>query len=279
MKAEPASISALFLLSALLTVKTEHSTRQIVRQEIGPNLTRLIEIINLICAEILAQTGRPVLVVVEDMDKPSLTVSRRLFEESLVNLTQPACSIVYTVPVAIYFDPTYTQIQDTSFFLPNIKLHPKGQPDTLRPAGVKIMRHLGLVRMNEALISSEALDAAIQASGGVFREMTLLMQRSIDNALNRDGRQVELEDVRRTMAQRRSEFRRLLSDDDYRLLLAVRTSNEMRHPDKLAALLHLLAVLEYNGEDNWCDVHPVLHPLLDELAATLGKDEAGKMIE
>ncbi len=258
-----------FLLSALLKVKTEHVTRDIVRQEIRPRLSELIEIINLMSAEVLAQSGRQALVIIEDMDKPPLKIARRLFEESFTNLIQPTCAIVYTVPVAIYFDPAYAQIREASYFLPNVKLHEKGQPDQLRATGGRTMRHFVLARMDEALITREALNEAVRLSGGVFREIAHILQKSIDNALARDDSHVQPEDVVWAAAQIRSGFRRLLNDDDYRLLLDVRATNEMRQPDKISHLFHLMAVLEYSNAENWCDVHPTLDPLLDDIAPTL----------
>ncbi len=258
-----------FFLSALLKVKTEHVTREIVRQEIEPRLTELIGIINLISAEVLAQSGRQALVVVEDMDKPPLAIARQLFEEGYTNLTQPTCAIVYTVPVAIYFDPAFTQIRECSYFLPNVKLHEKGRRDEAHASGLRAMRALALARMDDALIDPDALDEAVRTSGGVFREMAHVVQRAIDNALARADDRVKVEDVAWAASQIRSGFRRLLADEDYRLLLDVRSSNEMRRPGKLGPLFHLLAVLEYTNGENWCDVHPALDPLLDEVAPTL----------
>ena len=262
-----------FFLSALLKVKTEHITRQIVRQEIGPRMSELIEIINLMSLEVLAQSRRQVLVVVEDMDKPPLHIARRLFEDSFTNLTQPACAIVYTVPVAIYFDPAYAQIREISYFLPNVKLHEKGQTEQWRATGVRTMRHFVLARMDEPLISRKALDETVRLSGGVFREIAHILQRSIDNALAREDTRVETQDVAWAAAQIRSGFRRLLNNNDYRLLLDIRATNEMRHPDKLGLLLHLMAALEYSNGENWCDVHPALVPLLDEIASILTTEE------
>jgi hypothetical protein len=263
-----------FFLAALLKVKTENVTRQIVRQEIGPRMSELIEIINLISAEVLAQSKRQALVIVEDMDKPPLHISRRLFEEAFVNLTQPACAIIYTVPVAIYFDPAFAQIRDEgSFFLPNVKLHAKGKRDQCHDSGLRAMRHFVSRRMDDALIAPEALDEAVRLSGGVFRELAHLIQDAINNALALGRARVEADNVSWAGAQIRSSFRRLLSDQQYRVLLEVRATNEMRQPEKLGPLFHLRAVLEYNAEGNWCDVHPALDPLLDEVAPTLTQDD------
>lgn len=258
-----------FLLSALLKVKTEHVTRQTMRQVIEPRLSELIEIINLMSVEIQAQSKRQLLVVIEDLDKPPLKIARALFEDSLTNLMQPICAIVYTIPMSIYFDPAYTQIREGNYFLPSVKLHLKGQRDQLRETGLRTMRHFVLARMDETLIAKTALDQAAQMSGGLFREMGHIMQKAIDHALARNDEQVTDLDINRAVAQIRSDFRRQLNDEAYRLLLEVRDTNEMRHPEKLASLFHSLTILEYVNDETWCDVHPALLPLLAEIASTL----------
>ncbi|HOT92161.1 MAG TPA: AAA family ATPase [Anaerolineae bacterium] len=263
-----------FFLSALLKVKTEHVTRELMRQEIAPRVSELIGLINLMSAEILAQSKRQVLVVIEDMDKPPLEVSRKLFEGALTTLLQPVCAIVYTVPVAIYFDPAFVQIRDTSYFLPNIKLHEKRQRMQLHKSGIRAMRAFVLARMADTLIAGDALDEAVRNSGGVFREIAHILQRAIDNALARKAAQIELQDVAWATAQIRSGFRRLLTQEDYRWLLEVRRNNDVLHPEHLGPLFHVLAILEYANGETWCDVHPALDPLLDEIAGQMTPVEA-----
>jgi len=119
-------------------------------------------------------------------------------------------------------------------------------------------------RMEESLIESEALQAAVDLSGGVFREMAFVMQLTASHVIERGSNRIEVVDVERAKSRIRSDFRRILTDEDYELLKEVRTSNEMRSVDKLADLLHTLAVLEYTNDENWCDVHPSLRKLLGE---------------
>lgn len=216
--------------------------------------------------DISAQQGRAVLVVIEDLDKPPLDIARRLFAESFNVLTQPLCAIVYTVPVALYFDPAYVQIRERSYFLPNVKLHPKTNRIQVHRDGWQTMRGFVLARMDDQLIADDALNEAVRMSGGVFRELAYIMQKSIDRALGQGHDKVQKNNVISAAAHIRSQFRRLLTSTDRQFLLSVRESNEMRDPDKLMPLLHLLAVLEYANDESWCDTHPVLDPLLDEVA-------------
>jgi len=60
----------------------------------------------------------------------------------------------------------------------------------------------------------------------------------------------------------RSDFKRILKSKDYDTLNEISKSNEIRGIEKIGHLLHNLSVLEYENEENWCDIHPTLEELL-----------------
>jgi hypothetical protein len=117
-------------------------------------------------------------------------------------------------------------------------------------------------RMKEELIESEALDLAIKMSGGVFREGARIMQIAADCAIEKERNQILIEDVKRAEREIRSDFKRILKSDDYDALNEISKSNEIRGIEKIGRLLHNLSVLEYENEENWCDIHPTLEELL-----------------
>ncbi len=253
-----------FFLTALTKVQTEHTTRQIVREEFRPRVSELIARINLIAAQIQAATKRNVLVIVEDLDKIPLEQARVLFSDAYQVLIQPTITIVYTVPVALYFSPAYTPIREQGFFLPNVKLHPKENRRGRYKAGYELMREFVLKRMDDSLITPQALNAAIRLSGGIFREASYVMQTAIARAALRKADRVIPADVREAESRIRNSFRRILTADDRAVLHEVWQTCELRDPERLAPLLHLLAAIEYKNDENWCDVHPALGPLLAE---------------
>jgi hypothetical protein len=250
-----------FFLSALLKVKTEHATRQLIREEIGPRLTELIEKINLIAASIQAREKRPVLVIIDDLDKPLLEQAEAIFFRNFAAITQPTCAIVYTVPAAILFSDVFmvSPIRESCCSLPNVKLHPQGC-DEVAPEGYQTMREVALRRMDEALIEADTLEGIVALSGGVFRELTFALRAAISNAQSRGAERVELPDVDWARNQLRNPLLRLLSDEDIKLLKWVQTENPFHLPDpkKNARLLHILAVLQYADGPDWFDVHPAL---------------------
>jgi len=251
-----------FFLSLQAKIKSEHTTRETIRKQIEPKLSELIDKINLIIADIEGKEGKNVLVIIDDLDKPSLKQAKEIFYNNYTAITQPACYIVYTVPISIFFAPEFTAIREKRFFLPNIKLHTKNDRDSIYEPGYDLMREFVYKRMNEELIELDALNLAIKMSGGVFREGARIMQIAADRAIEQERIHILKEDVERAEREIRSDFKRILKSEDYDTLKEIRKTNEIRGIEKIGALLHNLSVLEYENDENWCDIHPTLEELL-----------------
>jgi hypothetical protein len=251
-----------FFLSIQAKIKSESTTRKIIREQIEPKLSELIDKINLIIADIEGKEQKNVLVIIDDLDKPSLEQAKAIFYNNYTAITQPACHIVYTVPISIFFVPEFTAIREARFFLPNVKLHTKNDRNSRYEPGYKLMQTFVYRRMKEELIESEALDFAIKMSGGVFREGARIMQIAADSAIEKERNRILIEDVESAEREIRSDFKRILKSEDYDTLNEISKSNEIRGIEKIGHLLHNLSVLEYENEENWCDIHPTLEELL-----------------
>ena len=248
-----------FFLSVQAKIKSEHTTRKIIREQIEPKLSELIDKINLIIADIEGKEKKNVLVIIDDLDKPSLEQAKEIFYNNYTAITQPACYIVYTVPISIFFGP---EIRESKFFLPNIKLHTKNDRNGIDKDGYELMRTFVYRRMKEELIEPKALDFAIKMSGGVFREGARIMQIAADSAIENERGRILKKDVERAEREIRSDFKRILESGDYNTLDEISKSNDIRGIEKVGHLLHNLSVLEYENKENWYDIHPTLEELL-----------------
>jgi hypothetical protein len=253
-----------FFAEAALKVKLEPATRTQLRQVFEHSVTELVSVVNLITTAIQNQEKQQPLVLIDDLDKPDLKLARAIFYEHREVMLQPVCAIVYTVSSPLFYSPEFEAIRDRAIFLPNVKLHPVGQPGKPDAEGCRTMRMFVHKRMEPELIASEALEAAIRAGGGVFREMCRVMRIAVGRALAAGRDHIEAEDVDWAGAEIRNEYRRILTDEQRHILRQVYQHNRLSQPDKLGPLLQMLAVLEYRNKENWCDVHPVLIELLEE---------------
>jgi hypothetical protein len=253
-----------FFFQAGLKSKLEPATRTRLRQVIERDVTGLVGVINDITAAIQAREKRLPLVLIDDLDKPDLEQARAIFYGHREVMLQPVCAIVYTVSSPLFYSREFEAIRDRAIFLPNVKLHPVRQAGERDPEGYRTMRTFVHKRMETELIAPEALDAAVRAGGGVFREMCRVMRIAVGRALAAGRNRMEVEDVDWAGAEIRNEYRRILTDDQRDIMRQVCQHNRLSQPDKLGPLLQMLAVLEYRNKENWCDVHPVLVELLDE---------------
>ncbi|HJW86920.1 MAG TPA: hypothetical protein VJ440_09835 [Candidatus Brocadiaceae bacterium] len=253
-----------FFLSFLAKIKSEDATRETIRKKIEPRLSDLIDKINMIISDIKGKERKEVLVVIDDLDKPSLEQAKKIFYDNYTAITQPSCAIVYTVPISIYFAQESTAIRDSKFFLPNIKLHVKNERDNHYEPGYRLMKSFVFKRMQDHLIKPDALDLAIKMGAGVFRETARIIQIAADSAIeNKNERKyIAIHDVQRAVREIRSDFIRILRSDDYDTLTAVYENNEIRGIEKIGHLLHNLSILEYVNDETWCDVHPTLEELV-----------------
>lgn len=253
-------------------LKLEPTTRAEIRQLFERNITDLVRLVGQIAGTITSQEGRPPLVLIDDLDKADLSKASEIFYAQREIMLQPECAIVYTVSSPLFYSPHFEAIKDQAIFLPNIKLHPQGQSQKRDREGYATLQAFVHKRLQADRIGQEALNLAVHNSGGVFRELARVMRGALDRAGAAGRDKISRVDVEGAAAEIRSAYWRLLTAEQRALLRQVRANNRMDHPDKLAPLLQMLAVLEYANGQPWCDVHPALEPLLEQ--ETPGNDHS-----
>ena len=245
-------------------IKLEPKTRHEIRQVFDRDVTKLVSIINDITADITRNESRPPLILIDDLDKPDLELARKIFIERQNILLQPSCPIVYTVSSSLFYDPAFPTVRFDSVFLPNIKLHERTDRQAKHSPGYDTLKRFVRQRMQTNLITDEASELVATMSGGVFRELTRLVRYSIDYALDADRSEIIPNDVTKAAIEIRNTYWRILTEEQLEILRQVQEGQDKHDPEKLAPLLQILAVLEYNGSGTWFDIHPVLQALLDE---------------
>lgn len=248
-------------------MKLEPETRRILRQIIEPNISGLVNVINLIATGILAKEKRTPLVLIDDLDKPDFPTAREIFYHHRVQMLQPNCAIVYTIASSLFYNPEFAPIKDLAKFLPNIRLHaPRSK--THDETGFATLRGFVARRMNLDLIAADALDEAIHLGGGVFSETARIIRASARRA--RNAGHIEREHVHSVKIELQNEYRRIIRETKWwDVLVRVHRTCDTKALDEeeaniAAILLQMLAILEYNGDGTWWDVHPALLELVED---------------
>lgn len=248
--------------------KTEVASRDQIRERMKDRLSEVFERVNALVAFVRVTTGRPVVLVFDDTDKPDRERARRLFFDNATTLRSFESSVIYTFNIALWYEREFTRHREQygqRILLPNISLrHRNGSRNE---AGWTLMREILHRRMHPMMATDDATEALIGASGGLVRTLIGLTQFSAVNAVGRGARRIEAQDVQRAVVELRNDFIAALSTPDYELLAARRADKRLSNNSGVQDLLQSLALLQYEEDGQaWCDVHPVVEELLQERA-------------
>jgi hypothetical protein len=222
------------------------------------NLTTL----NKVVKTLQKKTGKNVLLLIDDLDKPVSLIEKVLLEESQA-FNEIGCSLVLTVPITLFYSAMINRI--TEWFphteiLPNI--HAFDKDGKIYPPGTAVLKELVLRRMDPALITGEALDKAALYSGGVFRYLVKLIQDSAFSALMAGQNKIDLEHIDGSITKMRSEFGRIIGLDDYDTLKKIHKQKNLTNIQQDVRFIANDIVLEYQNKTRWVDIHPIVRTLL-----------------
>ncbi len=243
----------------------EATTRETMRQKLFPRLTDLIDRVNSVCVAIKSKTERLPLIVVEDLDKALLTDTRTLFFDNAVALNSLGCHVIYTFPIALCYStqfPPRKRDYDNHFSLHNININQHAlhnEPDT---DGRNKLREVVTRRVQSELFAGNALDTIIDLSGGLMRDLVRIVRKSALNAITANSPVITVEMAQQVGAELGDDYRRILLPAHYEALRTAHRSKEIVPNETVQQLLENLSLLEYHDDAVWCDVHPVVLPLL-----------------
>jgi len=253
-------------------VKTQATTREVTREVMKPRLSDLIDAINKIIIDAERELGKKILVIIDDLDKMNLEMSEELFYKHGVELTQPICKIIYTIPQPLLFSNKIRQIVlqyfDDCVELPNIKV--KKRNGEIDPDGYKVMREVALRRMEENLIAEEAMNEAIKSSGGVLREFIRIIRGAANIANMENRKRIEKRDVERVVTDIMNDYIRILNKEDIKILKEVERTKGKTDEERFQDLLFSLAILEYENGEIWYDIHPTIKGIIERVEAGEG---------
>ena len=280
----PKFISPLAQLMAKITgqLRTGVESRRQVRQRLDPQISQLIDRINLLLSkgtmELRRHGKQGLAVIVDNLDRiqfRTLPDGRNshdaLYLEHGEQLCNLRCHMVYTVPIAMFYSPKSAEL--TGIFadhniVPMIKIEERN--GTPFPAGLDALRAILAERIDLAVIFEEAaLELLCRMSGGHPRLLMTLVRDACGYAQNRHPKPIDLNSVERAVINLTRQYSRAIPEDHFPLLARVAQTKEIDNDEAHRLMLHNLSVLEYmNGEEPWHNVHPAvrtLHKLQEHL--------------
>lgn len=240
----------------------------------------LIAKANLLLSEarrVLAAHGRPdrLLIVHDNYDRLERDAAHELFFKTGDLLRQIEAACIFTIPVTARLAPYHAQFAfKDCYILHTVKLKLRdGSPN---PDGVTALRALLSARVDlDNVFADEAtVERLILASGGSLRDIVRLLGKAGENALLDGKARIDLPAVEEAIREIRNAYAQSFFQENkyYRRLAHIHltkrdtysttdsVSRKETEDERLffEDLLTIGAVLEYNGDGPWYDVHPTI---------------------
>ncbi len=254
-------------------ISREAPTRRVVRERVERRLSELLDRMNEVLDDITRNARRRILIIVEDIDKLDLATARELFQDHAISLTTPRAHIIYTFPIALRNMNDFPQIRNNfaqRFVLPNIRIHHRD--GSVDGDGRGLLRKLVRQRMDPSLIEPEALDLAVEMSGGLPRTLVLLIRGAAASARSQGLDRITKPNMARAISELRDDYQAVLTPEHYTTLHRYRRQPLMNE-DAVREVLHNLSLLEYANDERWCDVHPIAEQLLQRALESQGSGD------
>ncbi len=246
---------------------------EVAHLEVEPRIWDIARAVNLIIADVEQKAGKPVLMVVDGLDRLEPDPARDIFVNSQV-LSLPNCRVIYVTPIALYYSPDFAQTRQQFAMaeFPNVKLHERNTPGTLYKAGMKTMREVARRRLRalgyepEMVITRNSLNLLAVMSGGVMREMVSLMREAIVQAEVAGETRITLRAARAAVYKLRRQYAAGLRWENYQQLKAFWDTGTLPQGEIGNTFLRNNYILIQANDTVWPEVHPNVRPLLERIS-------------
>jgi energy-coupling factor transporter ATP-binding protein EcfA2 len=268
------------ILKTTAKLQREKSFRDELETTFAKKISDLVGKIDRLAAAIETTTKKPVLVIIDDLDKLDLGLVESIYRNNIKSLFSPGFRIVFTIPVSAVQEPQMMGALNSEgivrpHLFPVAKFFHKS--DRHNPQAEAIDKTLNTFlnvlhkRIPEELIEPQTARQMVFKSGGVVRELVRIARECCTECMvqleiepDRPTIKIDQEILAIALRNLRNDFTRQIGSNLYDLLVQVyKTADAPDASDEgFVKLLHGLMVLEYENAELWYDVHPIVLELL-----------------
>ena len=260
-----------------LKLQQDRSFREELEKTYKGKISELVGSLDRLAATVQGQLKKPVLVIIDDLDKLDPSIVEPIYRDNLKSLFSPGFKIVFTIPVSAVQEPRIMGALNSEGVVrpqlfPVVKFF--GREDCRDVSAIPIEKNLKLFqtilekRFPPGLLSPEIARKIALLSGGVMRELVRIGRECCTECMVRldiepDCNDITIDDEILTAAlgNLRNDFARQVGTK-YDVLVRVYQSLDASEGEAFVAMLHGLMVLEYENGDLWYDLHPIVRDLL-----------------
>ena len=263
-------------------LQQEKSFREELETTFAKKISDLVGKIDRLAATIQIGSKKPVLVIIDDLDKLDLPLVEEIYRNNIKALFSPQIRIIFTIPVSAIQEPQIMGSLNSEGIVrprlfPVAKFFPKN--DRHNPAAEPLPKPLNtFLKMLEKRIPPDLMNPDIARemvlySGGVMRELVRIGRECCTEAMvqlelepDRQDIKIDREVLTIAIQSLRNDFARQIGRKLYELLVQVYETSEPEDSSNegFVKLLHGLMVLEYENADLWYDIHPIVVDLLKQ---------------
>ena len=255
----------------LLKLGREAKTREYIRKELETKISDLIQKLNWLTMEVETKSSKRIVVIVDDLDKLTrVKHAEDFFYKNYGLLIQPKCFVIYTFPIPLTFNPYYENVRpafDDDIILPQLPVKSK-DGKRLNENNFNFYKELVEKRMDLDLVEENALKEAIVSTGKTSEFISIMRDAAI-KAYRNENEKITIEEVGKALEKLRRTYDRTLTEAHKKRLLEIYDKKEARDDDISDStsrdLLFSLTAVEYEDEEGrWCDINPLLRPLVEK---------------
>lgn len=260
-------------------LKSESTFRQEIQKTYQRRVSDLAKKADEIVALIQQATKKKVLVIIDDLDKLDLNLAEDIYKSNINSLFLPKFQIIYTIPISAIRNhslygtltaaPARTLLMAVAkFFKPGDSHKSDAVPkESLVELFLKILEK----RIPQDLLEPETARKIVLNSGGVLRELVRITRECCSQCLLLVRAEPERTDIKinddilkLAIRDLRNDFTRPLGENLFKILVETYHKNTPQDAtsEDFLNLLHGLFVLEYENDDLWYDVHPIVIEIL-----------------
>jgi hypothetical protein len=254
----------------ILKLSREAKTREILREVLDKKISDLIQKLNWLIVDIEEKSGKELVIIVDDLDKLARgQQSEDFFYKNYQLLIEPSCFVIYTFPIPLAFHPQYENVRhafDGDVILLQMPVWKRNGEK--HEEGRRFYADVISRRIEPDLLEKEVLEYAIESTGKLSELVEVMKEASL-NAFRMERKSISKKDVASALEKLRMTFDRTLTKAHKNKLLEINICKEAREegPDSVLTreLLFSLTAVEYEDEEGrWCEINPMLLPLVEK---------------
>ena len=262
-----------------LKLQRERAFREELERKYEKRISELVEKLDRLAALIQSHMKKPVLVVIDDLDKLDLSVVEVIYRQNVKALFSPAFRIVFTIPISAIRESQIMRTLSsesiarpvlfpvTKFYSREDCHNPKAVPNEIQ---LKLFEHVLSKRFSAELLAPGIARKMALLSGGVMRELMRLARECCTECmveLDIDPTLIDLkiddQILTTAVGNLRNDFAREVGTQTfYDIAAQVYKTLKAVEGEGFTKLLHGLMILEYENGEVWYDLHPIVLDLL-----------------